>query len=162
MPATNLPIANLCGGRWDRFEHEATAIHMLRLIAMAINDDYQEAAKAALHEFEGRYEFRPAPIKGDARMRNKCVSVDDHRPERKPRPANNIDINRNLCTFDTAEDLAGAARALVKAFGVGFFGGEGWTEGGRSRNENERGPCRRPMQNLNETHVTVYLHHPSS
>ena len=85
MAGVGLPIENLCGGLWHEFEYEACSIHMLRLIAMAIDEEYQETAKMALQKFDGRYEFRGAPIKGDARMRNKCVSVDDHRPEPKPR-----------------------------------------------------------------------------
>ena len=85
MPGVGLPVVNLCGGLWNEFEHEVCSIHMLRLIAMAIDDEYQEAVKKALRVFDGRYEYRGAPIKGDARMRNKCVSVDDHRAEPKPR-----------------------------------------------------------------------------
>ena len=49
-------------------------------------------------------------------MRNKCLSIDDHRFENKPRPALNIDINRNCCTFDSKENLAKGAKALSKVF----------------------------------------------
>ena len=35
------------------------------------------------------------------------------------RPAHNIDINRNLITFETVEDLREAAKTLAKAFGGG-------------------------------------------
>ena len=58
---------------------------MLRLIAMAINDEYQAAVTKALEKLEGKFEFKKVRIKGDARMRNKCLTSEDHRTERKPR-----------------------------------------------------------------------------
>jgi len=89
-------------------------IHMLRLISMAIDDEYQELISDTL--LECGCAVKAAPIKRDARMRNKALSIDDHRFENKPRPALNIDINRNCCTFDTKENLAKGAHALSKVF----------------------------------------------
>ena len=57
----------------------------------------------------------PSPftlVKGDSRIRSKALSREDHAEEPRPRPALNIDVNRNCLTFDTPEELLAAAQAL--------------------------------------------------
>ncbi len=99
---------------WPRFSQESVMIHMLRLISMAVDEEYQELVSDTLLHYGCA--VKTAPIKRDARMRNKALSIDDHRFEPKPRPALNIDINRNCCTFDSKENLAKGAKALEKVF----------------------------------------------
>eukprot|EP00939_MAST-03C_sp_MAST-3C-sp1_P004040 g4040.t1 len=101
---------------WEYFEQESILIHMLRLTALAIDDSYQSRVRQIV-ENECNGTLKSVAIKGDARMRSKVMSYHDHRNEKKPRPALNVDINRNCAIFETAEDLADAARSLCKAFG---------------------------------------------
>jgi hypothetical protein len=97
------------------FAQERVYIHVLRLVALAVDAEFQAAAKGIVEECKG--EFKPTAIKGHARMKNKCAAKDDHRNEKKPRPALNIDINRNACTFETVADVKAAVAGLRKRFG---------------------------------------------
>jgi len=102
---------------WEWAEQESIFIHMLRLTALAIDSMYQYKVKAIVEKCGGK--VKHVPIKGDTRMRNKAWSIFDHRFEKKPRPALNVDINRNCCYFETPRELAEAAKELCKAFGGG-------------------------------------------
>lgn len=111
---------------WECFEEESVYIHVLRLAALAIDKSYQQiikeiATNATVGGTLKEYTFSPASIKGDARIRSKALSQDDHANDSRPRPAQNIDVNRNCLTFDTAEELLAAASDICKhpAFGGG-------------------------------------------
>ena len=100
---------------WEWAEQESIFIHMLRLTALAIDSLYQQKVKSIVEKCGGK--VKNVPIKGDTRIRNKAWSIFDHRFEKKPRPALNVDINRNCCYFETPKELEKAARELCKAFG---------------------------------------------
>jgi hypothetical protein len=99
------------------------------MIAMAIDGLYQGAVDKVCTACDGM--FSAAEIKGFVRMKNKCISKEDHYNGAYPRlgrgdvvfqshadsffrrfmiidpyrPSLNIDINRNACTFNTPKDL---------------------------------------------------------
>ena len=97
----------------DAYTYESVYIHFLRLVAMAVNPLFQDQAQAIATKNQGV--LKECKIKGDVRIRNKAVA--DHRSERRPRPAMNIDVVRNAITFQTKEDLAAAAKALSTTMG---------------------------------------------
>jgi ankyrin repeat protein len=82
----------------------------MRMIAMAIDERFQKAVEAVCTNRRGA--FRKTAIKGFARMKNKCISRNDHYHEPYPRPANNIDINRNCSTFKVPDDLVSFIRDM--------------------------------------------------
>jgi hypothetical protein len=128
----------------SQFWNEKVWIHVLRMIAMAIDGRYQEAVDKVCTACEGI--FGAAEIKGFVRMRNKCISKEDHYYGAYPRlrcgdvvfqshaesffrrlmiidpyrPSLNIDINRNACTFNTPNDLLAFIDAMKNH---PFFGG---------------------------------------
>ena len=63
--------------------NELCFIHCLRMLAMGIDDSYQEAVEGVCINSNGS--FKRAPIKGHVRMKNKCTSKDDHYFEECPR-----------------------------------------------------------------------------
>jgi hypothetical protein len=83
--------------------NEKCYIHHLRMVAIGINTTFQKAINEVCVKSKG--EFKGTPIKGYTRMKNKCTSKTDHFYEAYPRPALNIDLNRNCCTFETANDI---------------------------------------------------------
>ena len=87
----------------DRRYDEKVYIHMMRMIAMALDPDYQTLVNMVCDESGGNFEA--ATIKGYTRMLNKCLSKDDHYYEAFPRPSRNIDINRNVSVFKNPEHL---------------------------------------------------------
>ena len=95
---------------------ERVCIHVLRLVALAVDGIFQAIVEEITLANGG--EFKSTAIKGHARQLNKAQARDDHRNEPAPRPAQNIDINRNACTYDKAADLVRAARALEVRFGT--------------------------------------------
>ena len=95
---------------WDK-----VSTHALRLAALGLDPFFQRICRRVTEAHGG--EFKSTAIKGHARMMTKCTSAEDHRYEAQPRPACNIDINRNACTFERAEDLERAAKALCSEFG---------------------------------------------
>ena len=70
---------------------------------IGVDEAFQEICGAVTEANGGKY--KRTPIKGHARMLNKCQGADDHRYLELPRPLHNIDINRNACTFDTVDEL---------------------------------------------------------
>ena len=80
---------------------ESVFIHVLRLINQGVDKSYQKVVQKVVKKFKGKHKGT-AP-KGDSRMRNKLKS--DHKGEKMPRPAHNIDTNRNCCTFENPDDL---------------------------------------------------------
>ncbi len=120
--------------------NEKCFIHVLRMVAMAIDLMYQEIVHKICEDCNGS--FRSTEIKGFVRMKNKCISKEDHYYEAYPRsvlmasskqnpnsyisttpipirPSLNIDINRNACTFENPRDLLAFIDAMKKhpAFG---------------------------------------------
>jgi hypothetical protein len=123
--------------------NEKCFIHVLRMVAMAIDLMYQEIVQKICEDCHGS--FVNTEIKGFVRMKNKCISKEDHYYEAYPRsvlteqmaiskqnpnsylsttlisirPSLNIDINRNACTFENPRDLLAFIDAMKKhpAFG---------------------------------------------
>ncbi len=60
----------------SQFWNEKVWIHVLRMIAMAIDGLYQDAVDKVCTTCDGM--FSAAEIKGFARMKNKCMSKEDH------------------------------------------------------------------------------------
>ena len=63
--------------------NEKCFIHVLRMVAMAIDLMYQEIVQKICEDCHGS--FTNTEIKGFARMKNKCVSKEDHYYEAYPR-----------------------------------------------------------------------------
>jgi hypothetical protein len=63
--------------------NEKCFIHVLRMVAMAIDLMYQELVRKICEDCNGS--FRNADIKGFVRMKNKCISKEDHYHEEYPR-----------------------------------------------------------------------------
>ena len=63
--------------------NEKCFIHVLRMVAMAIDLKYQESVQKICENCDGS--FRKTEIKGFVRMKNKCVSKEDHFYELYPR-----------------------------------------------------------------------------
>ncbi len=102
-----------CPGHGEDFPYftdESIYIHILRLVADTIDKKYQVIAKDACLKNNG--EFSCGGIKGDSRIRSKALNTLDHGNEIRPRPALNIDCNRNCAVFQNADDLLSYARAL--------------------------------------------------
>ncbi len=60
----------------SQFWNEKVWIHVLRMIAMAIDGHYQDAVDKVCTACDGM--FSAAEIKGFVRMKNKCISKEDH------------------------------------------------------------------------------------
>ncbi len=130
--------------------NEKCFIHVLRMVAMAIDLMYQEIVKKVCKDCNGS--FRNTEIKGFVRMKNKCISKEDHYYEPYPRsvltelmaiskqnpnsyittapisirPSLNIDINRNACTFENPKDLLAFIDAMKKHPAFGWLPGIPW------------------------------------
>ncbi len=63
--------------------NEKCFIHVLRMVAMAIDLMYQDNVKKICEDCNGS--FRNTKIKGFVRMKNKCISKEDHYYEAYPR-----------------------------------------------------------------------------
>ena len=63
--------------------NEMCFIHCLRMIAIGIDDEFQEAVEETVGVCAG--DFRKVTIKGYGRMKNKCRSKDDHYFQAYPR-----------------------------------------------------------------------------
>ena len=63
--------------------NEKCFIHVLRMVAMAIDLMYQETVQKICEDCNGS--FRKTEIKGFVRMKNKCISKEDHYYEAYPR-----------------------------------------------------------------------------
>jgi hypothetical protein len=120
----------------ESFESEAVYIHILRMVAMAIDVDFQVLVKTLADQNAG--EHRGVPIKGMCRMWTKLAAADDHRHlslEQKMagmtrRSGPNIDINRCAVTFDNIEAFKvhrgrgdGLKGIETGGGGVGVWGG---------------------------------------
>ncbi len=104
------------------YEAEYVYIHVLRMVAMAINDDYQELVAKLAQQVNGHH--KSADIKGVPRMMNKLKARDDHRvmpdflldQQMVYRAGQNIDINRNAVTFQTVPEMIAFIGLLEDVF----------------------------------------------
>ena len=104
--------------------HERVYMHVLKMAAMALNEDYHAMMRTVLAPFavgdKGLMQkkggvFYICPEKGLPRMDGKRVTDHAHAPG--CRPALNIDVLRVLAVFATPEQLLRAAEALRAKFG---------------------------------------------
>ena len=108
----------------DATGHEGPFIHLLRLLALAVDTMFQKAVNAALKDagidlVDGK--VWSGGVKGYDRMWNKAHSVDDHRFKEWPRPQFNKDVVRCLATFDEVADMRRALDVLATIFEGGGF-----------------------------------------
>jgi len=104
--------------------HERVFIHMLKMLAMALNERFHTLMREVLgpHVVAGEGvmaqnkdgSWRLTPEKGVARM--ECKRVTDHAPESGCRPAFNIDVLRVLAVCKTADKVKQALQALGARF----------------------------------------------
>jgi ankyrin repeat protein len=80
------------------------------MVGMAIDRRFQSHVREVCESCRG--EFYPAPMKGYQRMKEKCLSKDDHYYKTYPRPGHNLDVIRCASTFETASDLTNFAIKL--------------------------------------------------
>ena len=104
--------------------HEGPFIHLLRLLALAINTAFQSQvterlAKAGIEVVGGEVFSRG--IKGYDRMWNKLQSVNDHRFKEWPRPQFNLDVVRCLATFANEHDMRRGFGAVAQVFEGGAY-----------------------------------------
>merc|ERR1719201_1278461 len=103
------------GCDWEEQEQEEIYIHFLRLIAYAIDENYQKVVADCVAQFN--VDKKPfshrgiKSIKGFPRMLNEMLSAADHRHAKKPRPAKNVDINRCLVPTEGWKDMLGVMEA---------------------------------------------------
>ena len=104
--------------------HERVYMHVLKMAAMALNEDYHATMRTVLAPFavgdKGLMQkkggaFYICSEKGLPRMDGKRVT--DHARAPGCRPALNIDVLRVLAVFATPEQLMRAAEALCAKFG---------------------------------------------
>lgn len=101
----------------DRPEH--VYIHVLTLLAAGLDPIFDAAVSEVASDIHGiKSPIGKAAIKSYGRMAGKLQSPDDHRYDRKPRPAMNIDIVRRLAEADTAA----AAHELICGLSTRFSG----------------------------------------
>ena len=99
--------------------HEGPFIHLVRLLALAVDAMFQSAVTDALTAADiavvGGKVFSRG-IKGYDRMWSKLESVDDHRFKPWPRPQFNLDVVRCLATFANEEDMRRGFDAVARVF----------------------------------------------
>ena len=107
-----------------RQSHERVFIHMLKMLAMALNERFHATMREVLgpHVVAGEGvmaqnkdgSWRLTPEKGVARM--VCKQLTDHAREPGCRPASNIDVLRVLAVCKTPADVKKALAALGLCF----------------------------------------------
>mmetsp|Transcript_4951 Transcript_4951/g.14449 ORF Transcript_4951/g.14449 Transcript_4951/m.14449 type:complete len:731 (-) Transcript_4951:2-2194(-) len=100
--------------------NERAYIHMLKLVAIAIDAGFQAKVAHAMRRTFGESfaGHTPAPPKTFARMLGKLSSVEDHRGEtQRPRPMFNVDVVRAAVAVQTIPDLQAALAVLAQEFG---------------------------------------------
>eukprot|EP01049_Picozoa_sp_SAG25_P009719 SAG25_NODE_990_length_4387_cov_3.395989_4_plen_577_part_00 len=95
--------------------HEFAYLHVLLMVALAINEEYQRWCRETLGETI--QDLQTPDIKSYSRMRNKMFSADDHRFRPAPRPESNVDINRVLAVAKDPASMVAAGQALSDACG---------------------------------------------
>jgi ankyrin repeat protein len=97
-------------------------MHVLQMIALGVDADFQNLVLAMAMENNGSH--RSAPTKGVARMWSKLHRRDEHRflpPSLQAdgltrRSGQNVDVSRNAVTCTTVEDMAEFVRSMVETF----------------------------------------------
>ena len=106
---------------WVTQHQEECYIHFLRLVAYAIDEPYQKLVQECVKDFivdvQPFHHDGIQGIKGFVRMLNKLVAKDEHRYDKKPRPAQNVDINRCLVAVKDWKGMLGVMKALLARFG---------------------------------------------
>ena len=101
-----------------RMQPEHIYIHMLLLVATALNPLFVAAFNALVSDAGRAVDVHGAAIKSFTRMINKLVTADDHRyVEQKPRPAMNIDVVRLLAAAQTPHDILALINRVAAHFG---------------------------------------------
>ena len=105
--------------------HERVFIHMLKMLAMALNERFHAKMREVLgpHVVAGEGvmaqnkdgSWRLTPEKGVARM--ECKRLTDHAPESGCRPSFNIDVLRVLAVCETVVKVKEALQVLGARFG---------------------------------------------
>jgi len=88
--------------------NEKAYIHCLRMVAMAVDLRFQSDVESVCKKAGGK--IIKGPIKEFERMKIECTTI--HSKERFPRPANNLDVNRNRSVFDNADQMLTFAKGL--------------------------------------------------
>jgi hypothetical protein len=108
-----------------RQHHERVFTHMLKMMALALNEQFHEMMRSVLrpHVVAGlgvlaqskeNGEWRLTPVKGYARM--ECKRITDHSGAPGCRPGLNIDVARAIGVCETPEQLKAALAALGALF----------------------------------------------
>ena len=116
MPTLTNTVSSNFKRDW-KAQPEYVYVHVLLLIATALNPLFGAALETLLSELEG-VEVHSADIKSFTRMINKLMTADDHRyVEQQPRPAMNIDIVRRLVSATTPEAVLELVKLVAARFG---------------------------------------------
>ena len=104
-----------------RLEAEVTCIHVLRMVALALNAPFLDAVNRAGASFLAEPVSGGGIKEGYPRMPAKMFSRADHLREAYPRPAMNVDIVRCLTVFDTAAQMRRGFDSFAGSFRGGCF-----------------------------------------
>lgn len=96
-------------------QREHVVLHMLILLAKAVDPLFQAAMSQMARKHGGRH--RGALTKSHARMANKAVSLADYRLKPPPVVMHNIDLVRCAATFDNVDDMKSMLVDLEDTFG---------------------------------------------
>lgn len=109
--------------------HEIAYIHFLRLVGVAIKDEYCRDMEKLFGDLLINQGFIGGGIKGYERMQNKLKSFVDHWSEELPRPAENVDVVRGLAVFEDASKMSEGLLRLQTQFKhfVKFKNGMAWS-----------------------------------
>ena len=97
-------------------ESEATVLHVMILVALAIQDGFHANVQKSLANTTTL--FATAECKSFQRMSNKVKSATDYRFKvQRPRGGHNADVMRNMAECLTADDMMRSVARLSEAFG---------------------------------------------
>ena len=102
-----------------QFEEEVAA-HLLHLVALGIDDEYQVAVDRALADGDASgtsYTLHRAPPKTFMRMLNKALSTEDYREKVSPRSRFNCDVVRLMLGCRSVQDMKCIVATLARKFG---------------------------------------------
>jgi ankyrin repeat protein len=108
---------------------EYTYVHVLRLVALALDAQFKAAVGDALGDLLSDGGVGTTGIKSYERMVSRMLHDKHVRFLAKPRPAFNVDVVRCLASFRTPDDQLEAYRRLEKHFGpfLQFDNGMAWS-----------------------------------
>ena len=118
MPSLTAAVSTDFNRDWKE-QPEHIYVHVLLLIAAALNPLFGAALEAVLSELGGvQVDLHDARIKSFTRMINKLVTAGDHRyVEQRPRPAMNIDVVRRLVSAATPDAVLELVKRIAARFG---------------------------------------------